>query len=116
MISKRSLLSSVAVLVLATSASAETLNWARAGDSLTMDPHAQNEGPTHALASQIYEPLVQRDMTGQQVAALATEWGPSPDDPTVWTFKLREGVTFHDGAEFDSEDVLFAMVQPLSMI
>ena len=34
-------------------ASAETLRWARSGDSLTLDPHAQNEGPTHALAHQI---------------------------------------------------------------
>ena len=62
---------------------AETLNWARAGDSLTMDPHAQNEGPTHSLASQIYEPLIQRDMSGKQVAALATKWGPSKTNPNV---------------------------------
>ncbi|WP_106205793.1 ABC transporter substrate-binding protein [Aliiruegeria haliotis] len=89
--------------------SAETLNWARAGDSLTLDPHAQNEGPTHALAHQIYEPLLIRDMTGQMVPALATEWGPNADDPNVWTFKLREGVTYHDGAAFDSEDVLFSL-------
>ena len=41
----------------AVAASAETLRWARAGDSLTLDPHAQNEGPTHTLAHQIYEPL-----------------------------------------------------------
>ena len=46
-------------------ASAETLRWARSGDSLTLDPHAQNEGPTHALAHQIYEPLLHRDMAGQ---------------------------------------------------
>lgn len=95
-------------------ATAEVLNWARAGDSLTMDPHAQNEGPTHALASQIYEPLIQRDMTGKQVAALATEWGPSADNPNVWKFKLREGVTFHDGAEFDSEDVVFSFERALT--
>ncbi|MEM1045633.1 MAG: ABC transporter substrate-binding protein [Pseudomonadota bacterium] len=88
-------------------ASAETMRWARAGDSLTLDPHAQNEGPTSALAHQIMEPLVIRDMTGKIVPALATEWGPS-DDPNVWTFKLREGVTFHDGSEFDSEDVVFS--------
>lgn len=99
-------------LVLATTvlgANAETLRWARAGDSLTLDPHAQNEGPTSALAHQIMEPLVMRDMTGAMVPALATEWGPSSDDPNVWVFKLREGVTFHDGAEFDSEDVLFSL-------
>ncbi len=88
-------------------ASAETMRWARAGDSLTLDPHAQNEGPTSALAHQIMEPLVIRDMTGKIVPALATEWAPS-DDPNVWTFKLREGVTFHDGSEFDSEDVVFS--------
>ncbi len=89
-------------------ASAETLRWARAGDSLTLDPHAQNEGPTSALAHQIMEPLVMRDMTGKIVPALATRWAPSKDDPNVWSFKLREGVTFHDGAAFDSEDVVFS--------
>ena len=89
-------------------ASAETLRWARAGDSLTLDPHAQNEGPTSALAHQIMEPLVMRDMTGAIVPALATEWGPSESDPNVWVFKLREGVKFHDGAEFDSEDAVFS--------
>ncbi len=108
------LTSSAAVLTLAGGVSAETLNWARAGDSLTMDPHAQNEGPTHALASQIYEPLIQRDMSGKQVAALATEWGPKADDPNVWAFTLREGVTFHDGAEFDSEDVVFSFNRAMS--
>ncbi|MEM9716737.1 MAG: ABC transporter substrate-binding protein [Pseudomonadota bacterium] len=97
-----------AIAILATSMSAETLNWARAGDSLTMDPHAQNEGPTHALAHQIYEPLLIRDMTGQFEAALATEWGVKEGDPNVWEFKLREGVTFHDGSEFDSEDAVFS--------
>jgi peptide/nickel transport system substrate-binding protein len=88
---------------------AKTLNWARAGDSLTLDPHAQNEGPTSALAHQMMEPLVMRDMTGAMVPALATEWGTSPDDPNVWVFKLREGVTYHDGAAFTSEDVVFSL-------
>ena len=87
---------------------AKTIKWARAGDSLTLDPHAQNEGPTSALAHQIMEPLVMRDMTGAMVPALATEWAPSADDPNTWVFKLREGVTFHDGAEFDSEDAVFS--------
>ncbi|MEO0701031.1 MAG: ABC transporter substrate-binding protein [Pseudomonadota bacterium] len=103
------LLAASAVAITAGATSAETLRWARAGDSLTLDPHAQNEGPTSALAHQIMEPLVMRDMTGAIVPALATEWAPSPDDPSVWVFKLREGVTFHDGATFDSEDVKFSL-------
>ena len=89
-------------------AGAETLRWARAGDALTLDPHAQNEGPTSALAHQVMEPLVLRDMTGRIVPALATGWGRSESDPNVWVFRLREGVRFHDGAEFDSEDAVFS--------
>ncbi|MEM7641928.1 MAG: ABC transporter substrate-binding protein, partial [Pseudomonadota bacterium] len=89
-------------------ANAETLRWARAGDALTLDPHAQNEGPTSTLAHQIYEPLILRDHAGAIEAALATDWGVSPDDPNVWVFNLREGVTFHDGADFTAEDVVFS--------
>ncbi|MEM6971267.1 MAG: ABC transporter substrate-binding protein [Pseudomonadota bacterium] len=89
-------------------ASAETLKWARAGDSLTMDPHAQNEGPTHTLAHQIYEPLLHRDMAGEIVPGLATDWAPTAD-PNVWRFNLRQGVKFHDGADFTAEDVVFSI-------
>ncbi|MEM7438922.1 MAG: ABC transporter substrate-binding protein [Pseudomonadota bacterium] len=106
---KTTLLATAAIAMTAVGASAETIRWARAGDALTLDPHAQNEGPTSALAHQIMEPLVMRDMTGAMVPALATEWGPSEANPNVWVFKLREGVTFHDGAEFDSEDVVFSL-------
>jgi len=97
------------IALVAPAVHAETLRWARAGDALTLDPHAQNEGPTSALAHQIMEPLVMRDMTGAVVPGLATDWGPSETDPNVWTFNLRQGVTFHDGAAFDSEDVKFSL-------
>ena len=111
----RSLMIAASALALtAGAASAETIKWARAGDALTLDPHAQNEGPTSALAHQIMEPLVMRDMTGAMVPALATEWGPSESDPNVWEFKLREGVTFHDGSEFDSEDVKFSLERAMT--
>ncbi|WP_121065995.1 ABC transporter substrate-binding protein [Chachezhania antarctica] len=95
-------------------ASAETIRWARAGDSLTLDPHAQNEGPTHALSHQIYEPLIIRDTTGAFEPALATDWAPSEEDPNVWVFNLRDGVTFHDGAEFTAEDVVFSFERAMS--
>src|SRR6056297_3531883 len=107
----------LAVLLLATTAAgahAESLRWARVGDSLTLDPHAQNEGPTHTLAHQIYEPLLQRDMEGAIIPALATDWAPHSDDPTIWVFNLREGVTFHDGAEFNADDVVFSLNRAMS--
>ena len=88
---------------------ANTIKWSMPGDSLTLDPHAQNEGPTHTLAHQIYEPLIIRDMNGHFQAALATDWAPSADNPNVWVFNLRQGVKYHDGADFTAEDVVFSV-------
>ncbi|GGD30337.1 peptide ABC transporter substrate-binding protein [Sinisalibacter lacisalsi] len=96
-------------LALTSAASAETLRWARVGDALTMDPHSQNEGPTHTLNHHIYETLVGRDVDGKLLPRLATEWGISEEDDSVWVFKIREGVTFHDGTAMTAEDVVFSL-------
>ncbi len=72
-------------------ADARPVRWARSGDALTLDPHAQNEGPTHALNHHIYEPLVIRDQKGAIVPALATSWKVLESDKTVWEFKIRQG-------------------------
>ncbi|MEM9911532.1 MAG: ABC transporter substrate-binding protein [Pseudomonadota bacterium] len=105
----KSVLAALLLASTAASASAETLRWARAGDSLTLDPHAQNEGPTHTLAHQIYEPLIIRDHSGAFQAALATDWAPKEGDPNVWVFNLRQDVAYHDGADFTAEDVIFSI-------
>jgi 4-phytase/acid phosphatase/peptide/nickel transport system substrate-binding protein len=53
----------------------------------------------------IQEPLLDYDPeTNEFKPLLATEWSAN-DEQTVWTFKLREGVKFHDGSDFDAEDV-----------
>jgi len=93
----------------ASAVQANTLRWASSGDSLTLDPHAQNEGPTHNLAHQMYEPLLHRDMAGEIIPALANSWAVLEDDPTVWRFQLRQDVTFHDGAAFNADDVVFSL-------
>jgi peptide/nickel transport system substrate-binding protein len=105
---RKLLVTTALVAVTSSFASAETIRWAAAGDGLTLDPHAQNEGPTHTLNHTMYEPLLHRDMSGKIVAALATEWAPT-DNPSVWEFKLRQGVKFHDGADFTAEDVVFSL-------
>lgn len=90
-------------------ASAETVRWARNSDSLTLDPHSQNQGVTHTFAHHIYETLVDREVDGSLIPRLATDWSVKADDPNVWVFKLREGVKFHDGADFTAEDVVFSL-------
>jgi peptide/nickel transport system substrate-binding protein len=92
-----------------TAAEAETLRWARSADNLTMDPHSQNSGPTHAFNHQIYEPLVIRAIDGSLRPTLATEWRILEDDPEVWEFTLRQGVTFHGGEAFTADDVIFSI-------
>ena len=50
-----------AALCAASLAEAKTLRWASQGDALTLDPHSQNEGPTTAMNSHVYEALISRD-------------------------------------------------------
>ncbi|SFC07202.1 peptide/nickel transport system substrate-binding protein [Marinospirillum celere] len=96
-----------ALTLMSAGLSAQTLRWASAGDSLTLDPHSQNHGQTHAVSHQIYNPLVYLDMDSEMQPGLAVSWDVT-DDPNVWEFKLREGVTFHDGSPFTAEDVVFS--------
>ena len=107
---RATLMAGAAVLALgAAHADAETLRWARVGDALTMDPHSQNEGPTHTLNHHIYETLVGRALDGSLTPRLATEWFIDEEDDTVWVFRIREGVTFHEGQALTPEDVAFSI-------
>lgn len=90
-------------------ASAETLRWAKAADATTLDPHSQNLGTNHNFLHHIYETLVEREVDGTLTPRLATEWSIKDGEPNVWVFKLREGVTFHDGAPFTADDVVFSI-------
>ncbi len=98
-----------ALVLTSVTADAETIRWARVGDALTMDPHSQNEGPTHTLNHHIYETLVGRADDGSLTQRLATDWGISEEDENVWVFTIREGVKFHDGSDMTVEDVVFSL-------
>jgi len=87
------------------------LRWTSQGDALTLDPMSQNEGPTNAMNGQIYESLVTRDAQLKLQPELAVSWTSAPDG---WTFKLRQGVKFHDGADFTAEDVAFSIARAQS--
>lgn len=56
----------------------------------------------------IFEGLTRIDRDGAVQPALAESWTVS-DDGLVYTFKLHQGVTFHDGTAFDSADVKFSL-------
>jgi peptide/nickel transport system substrate-binding protein len=88
---------------------AKTLRWARSQDATTLDPHSGNIGTNHGLAHNLYEPLVIRGFDGKLGGALAVSWRVLPNDPTMWEFKLRPNVKFHNGNAFTADDVVFSM-------
>jgi len=88
---------------------AKTLKWSMQGDSLTLDPHAQNEGPTTQVSRQIYEALVTRGLDMSIGPQLATKW--KAVDPNTWYFFLRDDVKFSNGQKMTSEDVVFSILR-----
>lgn len=76
----------------------------------TMNPiRSSNNSGDYTYMSFIYEGLVGSKHTGSGYEPrLATSWS-SNADATVWTFKLREGVTFHNGKPFDADDVVCSL-------
>lgn len=74
-----------------------------------MDPTSAAAGAIDSvLYSNVFEGLTRFMSDGSVVPGLAESWTIS-DDGTVYTFKLREGVTFHDGTTMDAEDVKFSL-------
>lgn len=53
----------------------------------------------------VWEPLVAMGKNGEPTPKLATSWEAS-EDKREWTFKLKEGVTFHNGEEFNADAVV----------
>jgi len=83
-----------------------TFTYAVGTDAQTLDPHFVTDVPTAVAVTQIHDTLVARNADMEFVPALATEWSTSEDGRT-WTFRLREGVKFHDGADFNAEAVKY---------
>ena len=59
---------------------------------------------TRARTLNVYESLVSTDRNLKPKPSLALSWGRIND--TLWEFKLRPNVVFHDGSQFDAEDVV----------
>lgn len=74
----------------------------------TLDPQVNESKFMQCLQYQIRNPLIEVGPGGVLIPELATEWEGN-DTSTVWVFKLREGVEFHDGRPFGAEDAVFSV-------
>jgi peptide/nickel transport system substrate-binding protein len=86
---------------------------ARAVDSTGLDPHTQTAFASLRMLELVYETLVRTDENLVLEPALAESWAFSEDGMQL-TFNLRQGVTFHDGSAFTSEDVIVSIERILN--
>lgn len=71
-----------------------------------LDPWLSAASDTEAIFLNVFEGLVRFDETGALIPGLAEDWEIS-DDGLTYTFYLRDDVTFHNGKEFNAEDVVY---------
>ena len=83
----------------------DTLVYVQAGEPISLYCTDETDGESLAACQQVVEPLLGYDLEGNIIPKLATECTGN-EDGTEWTCTLREGVTFHDGSDFDSGDVI----------
>ncbi len=71
-----------------------------------VDPHYLFMANNIEISHHIFEGLTAMDNSQNLVPALAVSW--ELVEPTIWEFKLRKGVRFHDGSGFTARDVKFS--------
>jgi len=76
------------------------------GEKLSTDPADQLSAHDAAIVYAIYDRFIDLDDSFEPVPALATSWEPS-DAGKTWTFKIQEGVKFHDGSDLNAADVVW---------
>jgi peptide/nickel transport system substrate-binding protein len=92
----------LALAVLA--APADTLVVGTLADPVSLDPHRATDLVSSAVIANVCETLVRQVSGARLEAELATTWASL--DGRTWTFTLRPGVRFHDGAPFDADAVV----------
>jgi peptide/nickel transport system substrate-binding protein len=103
------LLTGAAVICLATGVSANTLRWGASRDINSLDPYSYGSTFTISFLNHVYEGLVRYNSDLQIEPALATSWETVSDN--VWRFRLRQGVKFHNGADFTADDVVASLTR-----
>ncbi|MGH7417066.1 MAG: ABC transporter substrate-binding protein, partial [Candidatus Rokuibacteriota bacterium] len=83
----------------------QVLRFGIARDAIGLDPHLNYGVTSWSVQGNVYDTLLQYDGQGRIGPALAESW--TQPQPTRDVFRLRRGVTFHDGAPFTAADVLY---------
>lgn len=86
-----------------------TLVFGRGGDSVGLDPAYETDGNSFMICDSVLEALVNYAEESTKIEpGLAKSWEIAPDGKT-YTFKLQQGVKFHDGTPFNADAVVFSL-------
>ncbi|MBE3638161.1 ABC transporter substrate-binding protein [Mangrovicoccus sp. HB182678] len=99
-----------AVLAAAQPAFAADIAIAIGSEPSTLDPQQRDDGDERAVTDNIYETLLARAPDGTLEPGLAAAM-PEQIDPLTWEFKLRDGVSFHNGEPFDADAVVASVAR-----
>jgi len=98
----------LSLLICAGAVNARTLKIGMSSDARSMDPYFHNETATNSMLSNIFEGLTYFDKDLNVYPVLAESWKVVGEN--TWEFKLRKGVKFHNGNDFNVDDVIFSIV------
>jgi ABC-type transport system substrate-binding protein len=84
----------------------DTFVWMQNAEPIGLYCADETDGESLRACEQINESLLSYEIGGTAVEPGLSDTWESNDDGTVWTFHIREGVTFHDGSALDANDVV----------
>ncbi len=108
---KFGLVAALALLAGVQSASAgkkdDTFTWATDREAAVVDTYYNNTRELVLIGELVWDGLLSRDTTGKIIPGLATSW-KWVDNKTIEA-DLKTGVKFHDGSDFDADDVVYTL-------
>lgn len=90
-----------------TALDAAELNIGMATEATSLDPHYHNVTPNNSVRRHVFESIVNQNAHQRLQPQLAESWRLI--DETTWEFKLRQGVTFHNGSPLTATDIVYSI-------